>query len=145
LFDVAHVLNVSARRMLQQFTANTAQQYEPVGSLCTMKVHLLEHLPDMVEWYGPLSSYWVFGLENYLGVVRRTLHAKSEFQLCFAKMAQSISTLSLVEQDMLCYMLDCGTDRGTVLEVFTSSLFLSHFVLRFVLFSQSVCCAVRRL
>ena len=39
-----------------------------------MKVHLLQHLPDVVEWWGPLWAYSTFWFESLNRMLQKYVH-----------------------------------------------------------------------
>lgn len=52
---------------------------------CTMKVHLLKHIPDVVENWGPLWCYSCFSFESMNGHLKKNFHGTRSMnaQVCF--------------------------------------------------------------
>lgn len=43
-------------------------KYDKV-SVCTSQFHYLAHIPDMLEWLGPVWAYWQFPMERMCGII----------------------------------------------------------------------------
>jgi hypothetical protein len=88
----------------------TPAEFDEINSLCqsipdkigsefgettpTLKVHLIRHIPECIEYLGPLRLHWCFPIENLLSYVRAISHGR---QTIDANMCLGVRIYSLVE------------------------------------------------
>ena len=66
----------NAKACLVKFVQQFSNMYDRRG--VSYNVHVLQHLPDYVEMFGPLDSFSSFSFENHLGILKRRIKPSSK-------------------------------------------------------------------
>ena len=97
---------LNAHRMLQEFVVDYEAIYFQQNKFrlkaCTSQIHALLHLVDSVMSLGPVSCFWQFPLERYVGIMERLATSKSEINTSL--------TNNLIHREKITYLLLTSKD-----------------------------------
>ncbi len=88
LYHKKYFANASA--CIELFCRDAEVLYQ--NKLMTYNTHVLRHIPEFVNLYGPLDSWSAFIYENYLGILKRRLKCTR------GMFSQTLNTLNSVKQ-----------------------------------------------
>jgi hypothetical protein len=75
----------------------------------TFKVHLLRHVPESIQYLGPLKLHWCFSIENLLSFVRAMVHGRLQMDHTLVESIKHYSLLEALESFNNCTQADPST------------------------------------
>jgi hypothetical protein len=63
----------------------------------TFKVHLMRHVPQCIEYIGPVKLHWCFSIENLLSFVRAMVHGRLQMDHALVESIKHYSLLEALE------------------------------------------------
>jgi hypothetical protein len=80
-----------------------------------MMTHLLTHLADQLEEYGPMREYWMFRLESFFGVQTQLIKTRSNPE---ANLMQTRSTIKAIElaRGLVAQVVRMNANQGEVIK-----------------------------